>query len=186
MTPATVAARMLHEALMKGDIAERNVLDLGCGTGMLACGAKLLDAAYVLGIDTDAGALTVAEKNAEKLGLEIEFRRGDIGADDACGAGGLFETETVPFDTVVMNPPFGAQNGSEHADRPFIDAALKAAPVVYAVLNRGSVAFATAYTDGRAVITDKFRCEFPMKKTFAHHTKECMNITVEIVRMERV
>ena len=85
-----------------------------------------------------------------------------------------------------MNPPFGAQNGSEHADRPFIDAALKAAPVVYAVLNGGSLAFATAYTEGRAVITDKFRCEFPMKKTFAHHTKDCVNIAVDIVRMERL
>ena len=73
MTPATVAARMLHEAMMKGDITERNVLDLGCGTGMLACGAALLDAAYVLGIDTDAAALKIAEKNAEKLGVEVEF-----------------------------------------------------------------------------------------------------------------
>lgn len=183
MTPATVAARMLHEALMKGDIAERNVLDLGCGTGMLACGAALLDAAYVLGIDTDAGALGIAEKNAEKLGVKAEFRLGDIGSDSAQAWASDAES---PFDTVVMNPPFGAQNGSEHADRPFIDAALKAAPVVYAVLNGGSSAFATAYTEGRAVITDKFRCEFPMKKTFAHHTKDCVNIAVDIVRMERL
>ena len=182
MTPATVAARMLHEALMKGDIAERNVLDLGCGTGMLACGAALLDAAYVLGIDTDAEALGIAEKNAEKLGVEVEFRPGDIGSDSAPA----WASAESPFDTVVMNPPFGAQNGSEHADRPFIDAALKAAPVVYAVLNGGSSAFATAYTEGRAVITDKIRCEFPMKKTFAHHTKDCVNIAVDIVRMERL
>ena len=187
MTPATVAARMLHEAMMKGDITERNVLDLGCGTGMLACGAALLEAAYVLGIDTDAGALKIAARNAEKLGVAVEFMQGDIGSDSAfAGASDAEVPFEVPFDTVVMNPPFGAQNGSEHADRPFIDAALKAAPVVYAVLNGGSLAFATAYTEGRAVITDKFRCEFPMKKTFAHHTKDCVNIAVDIVRMERL
>ncbi len=179
---------MLYEAMMKGDIAERNVLDLGCGTGMLACGAAMLDAAYVLGIDTDADALKTAEQNAEKLGVDAVFRLGDIkninsGEDESYES--LFGTD-ISFDTVVMNPPFGAQNGNEHADRPFIDAALKAAPVAYAVLNKGSLAFASAYIKDKAVITDKFLCEFPMKKTFAHHTKNCINITVEIVRMERL
>ncbi|MBR3538554.1 MAG: methyltransferase, partial [Eubacterium sp.] len=79
--------------------------------------------AYVLGIDTDAGALKIAEKNAEKFGVAVEFRQGDIGSDSAfAGASDAEVPFEVPFDTVVMNPPFGAQNGSEHADRPFIDA----------------------------------------------------------------
>ncbi len=41
-TPATVAARLLHFAFLRGDIASKRVVDLGCGTGVLALGAALL------------------------------------------------------------------------------------------------------------------------------------------------
>jgi putative methylase len=78
-TPATLAARLLYHALMKGDIAGKRVFDLGCGTGVLAIGAALLGAASVTGVDIDKRALAVARKNADLLGME------------------------------VMNPPFGAQ-----------------------------------------------------------------------------
>ena len=66
-TPAEVAARMLHHAYMKGDIEDMNILDLGCGTGVLSCGAALLDASEVTGVDIDSSALAIAEENAEKL-----------------------------------------------------------------------------------------------------------------------
>ena len=49
MTPPVVAARLLFHAYMKGDIEGRSVLDLGCGTGILACGAALLGAKEVAG-----------------------------------------------------------------------------------------------------------------------------------------
>ena len=50
------------------------------------------------------------------------------------------------FDTVVMNPPFGAQK--KHADRPFIDLALVLAPVTYGIFNAGSAPFVRTYTEG--------------------------------------
>ncbi len=40
-TPATVAAELLYFAFMNGDLAG-SVVDLGCGTGVLAIGASLL------------------------------------------------------------------------------------------------------------------------------------------------
>ncbi len=39
-TPATVAAELLYFAFMNGDL-EGSVVDLGCGTGVLAIGASL-------------------------------------------------------------------------------------------------------------------------------------------------
>jgi len=52
-TPAPVAARLLHHAAMQGAIEGRRVCDLGCGTGILACGAALLGASAVTGVDID-------------------------------------------------------------------------------------------------------------------------------------
>ncbi len=44
LTPAPLAARLLHHAHLLGDIEGKAVCDLGCGTGVLACGAILLGA----------------------------------------------------------------------------------------------------------------------------------------------
>ncbi|MDK2891733.1 MAG: putative methylase [Methanohalophilus sp.] len=71
-TPATLAAEILHFAYMQGDL-EGTVIDLGCGTGMLAIGAKLLGAKEVIGYDIDPRPLMIARRNAEKLGVEVEF-----------------------------------------------------------------------------------------------------------------
>ena len=46
-TPATIASDILFSAYANGDVAERTVNDLGCGTGIFAIGDKLLDAEKV-------------------------------------------------------------------------------------------------------------------------------------------
>ncbi|MEN6512962.1 METTL5 family protein [Methanoculleus sp.] len=176
-TPAPVAARLLHHAAMQGAIEGCRVCDLGCGTGILACGAALLGASAVTGIDIDPGAIDVARRNAGMLGVTVEFLAADIRSPDVDWAG-------LACDTVVMNPPFGAQKA--HADRPFIDRALELAGVVYGIFNEGSTPFVAAYTEGRATIDEVIRCVFPLKRTFAHHRKERVDITVEVIRLGRI
>jgi len=173
MTPAPLAARFLFDAFLHGDIEDLSVLDLGCGTGMLSVGAALLGA-DVTGIDADADALQTAEANAKSGKLDIIFRREVIRPETA---------EADSYDTVIMNPPFGAQN--EHADRPFIEAALISAPVVWGIFNKGSIPFITAYTKDRAEITDKVAAKLSIPRQFFFHTKDIMEIPVEIVRLER-
>jgi putative methylase len=175
-TPATLAARLLYDAMMTGDIGGRRVLDLGCGTGIIAIGAALLGAESVTGVDIDEGALDVARQNAALLDAEVTFLAADLrdaGSRDRIGAA----------DTVVMNPPFGAQQA--HADRPFIDAALALAPVMYSIFNAGSIPFVTAYTAKRAEITGKIGGTFPIKRTFTFHTRDVQEIEVEILRLTR-
>lgn len=175
-TPAPLAARLLYHALMKGDIAGKRVCDLGCGTGILAIGAALLGAASVTGADIDEKALTMARENAALLGMEVLFLAVDVresGCQDRIGAA----------DTVIMNPPFGAQQA--HADRPFIDCALALAPVTYSIFNAGSIPFVEAYTAQRAEITEKIGGAFPIRRTFAFHTKDVQEIEVEILRLKR-
>ncbi|MBE6507004.1 MAG: methyltransferase domain-containing protein [Methanocorpusculum parvum] len=173
MTPAPLAARFLFDAFLHGDLEDLSVLDLGCGTGMLSVGAALLGA-DVTGIDADADALQTAEANAKSGKLDIIFRREVIRPETA---------EADSYDTVIMNPPFGAQN--EHADRPFIEAALISAPVVWGIFNKGSIPFITAYTKDRAEITDKVAAKLSIPRQFFFHTKDIMEIPVEIVRLER-
>lgn len=175
-TPAPLAARLLYHALMKGDIEGKRVFDLGCGTGMLAIGAALLGAEMVTGFDIDEGALAVAQENARLLDAEVTFLSADL-REVGC------REQVGTCDTVVMNPPFGAQKA--HADRPFIDCALSIADVTYSIFNAGSIPFVEAYTAQTAEITEKIGGAFPIKRTFAFHTKDVQEIEVEILRLKR-
>jgi release factor glutamine methyltransferase len=80
------------------------VCDVGTGSGAIALALKSerpdLD---IVGTDASAGALDVARANAERLGLEVEFREGDLLA----GVGG-------PLDAVACNPPY-VEDGAELA-----------------------------------------------------------------------
>ena len=100
-----------------------------------------------------------------------------------CEAGVKDADLGIAADTVVMNPPFGAQK--EHADRPFIDTALQIAPVSYAILNAGSIPFVASYVRGRAEIAEKISAQLKIPRQFAFHTRESLEIPVEIVHLER-
>ena len=176
-TPAPLAARLLYHALMKGDIEGKRVCDLGCGTGVLAIGAALLGADTIVGIDIDDRALAVARENADLLDTDITFLAADL------REGGCRERIT-PCDTVVMNPPFGAQK--VHADRPFIDCALAVADITYSIFNAGSIPFVESYTAQRAEITEKIGGAFPIKHTFAFHMRDVQEIEGEILRLKRI
>jgi len=175
-TPAPLAARLLYDALMKGDIEGKRVCDLGCGTGVLAIGAALLGAESVTGIDIDEAALSTARDNAELLDAEVTFIAADL-REGAC------RERIGTCDTVIMNPPFGAQKA--HADRPFIDCALSVADVTYSIFNAGSIPFVEAYTAQKAEVTEKIGGIFPIRRTFAFHNKDVQEIEVEILRLKR-
>jgi putative methylase len=175
-TPAPLAARLLYHALMKGDIEGKVVCDLGSGTGVLAIGAALLGAASVKGVDVDKKAVEIAYANAEQLDADVEFIVADVKAQTLPAVLGL-------CDTVIMNPPFGAQK--VHADRPFIDLAIAVAPVIYGIFNAGSTPFIKTYTTGRAEIDERVGGVFAMKRTFSFHTQDIQEIGVEILRLKR-
>ena len=176
-TPAPLAARLLYHALMKGDIERKQVCDLGCGTGVLAIGAALLGAETIVGIDIDERALAIARENAGLLDTNITFLAADL-RDGGC------RERIGACDTVIMNPPFGAQKA--HADRPFIDCALAVAGVTYSIFNAGSIPFVEAYTAQKAEITEKIGGAFPIKRTFAFHKRDVQEIEVEILRLKRI
>lgn len=54
------------------DLADKRLVDYGCGSGILALAALKLGAAAVLGVDNDPQALTASRDNAQRNAVESE------------------------------------------------------------------------------------------------------------------
>ena len=74
----TREARFKHRLLdIAGIRAGERVLDLGCGTGTLAIGARERQpAARIVGLDADPGMLERARRKAQAAGVELELDQG--------------------------------------------------------------------------------------------------------------
>jgi putative methylase len=168
VTPSDAAAELLFGALANGDLEGRSVVDLGCGTGRLAIGAALLGARPVVGVEVDDAAVAVGRDAAHGTGVEVEFRH-------------LRVAEwTGPAETVVMNPPFGAQR--RHADRPFWDAAFRVAGrAVYAFALADSRTFiARRAVAAGAHVLETRRVAWELPRTFPHHTRRRVSLAVDL------
>src|SRR6185312_16632265 len=51
------------------DLADRTVIDYGCGSGILAIAALKLGAARTIGVDNDAQAIAASRDNAQRNGV---------------------------------------------------------------------------------------------------------------------
>ena len=72
----------LVEAQEQGWFAkERNVLDMGCGTGVLGIMAKKCGAAKVVAVDIDDKSVTNSVENAKTNDVELEVRLGSTPPD---------------------------------------------------------------------------------------------------------
>lgn len=72
---------------MKADFAGAKVMDIGCGTGVLAIVAAKLGAADVSGVDIDAVAVRSAVDSAALNGLQIPFYCCPFSCEGVPGAG---------------------------------------------------------------------------------------------------
>ena len=76
-------------------VVRQRVLDMGCGTAVLAILAKMRGAAYVEGIDVDEWAYNNAIENAATNGVELDLRLGDASLLEDAGV--------EPFDVIIAN-----------------------------------------------------------------------------------
>ncbi len=167
-TPPEAAAELLYDALARDDLAGRTVLDLGSGTGLLAIGAAILGARRVVGVERAPEAIAVARTNADRLGVGVRWVKSSVSAYREAA------------DTVVMNPPFGAQR--RHADAPFWNRA-------FALARRAIYAFSLAESRtfiGREAVARGARIEtarpihWELPATFPHHRKPRVPLSVDL------
>jgi ribosomal protein L11 methyltransferase len=75
---ATTQACLRFLDRLAAEDPRRSVLDMGCGSGILAIGAKLLGFADVRGFDNDPECIRVSEENAAANGVSIPFTLDDL------------------------------------------------------------------------------------------------------------
>ena len=173
-TDSEIAADILWTAYMQQDInSSKKIVDLGCGTGILAIGAALLGA-KVVGIEKDNKAVVVAKKNAKEYaeGRDIQFMQGDI------------QETTITADVVIQNPPFGTRK--KHADMLFVEKAITIASKVYSFHKTTTIAYLKKYAEKNSldiVVIKEYN--FPLKATYSFHKKKQQHIKVSAVMFAR-
>ncbi|MEM2944570.1 MAG: METTL5 family protein [Methanomassiliicoccales archaeon] len=171
-TPAPIAAEILYLAYAKGDIQDKIVVDLGCGNGIFTIGASLLGSRMAIGVDADPMAIRVAKVNAERVKCDAEFILA------------ILPFFHVRADTVIQNPPFGAQK--KGADRPFLATAMNIADVVYSMHLYETADFVTTFVRERGwKITFQKVYKFEIPWMFSFHKKEKKEFKVLLMRIAK-
>ncbi|MDX1534303.1 MAG: methyltransferase, partial [Thermoplasmata archaeon] len=133
-------------------------------------GAAHLAASRVVAWDLDEAALAVARGNADRVGQEVTFVHGDVRAFDD------------RVDTIFMNPPFGGQR--KHADRPFLEAALRTGSVVYTFHHAATSAFVEqAIRRLGGEVSERRTYKFPLPHLQPYHREDVAEIEVAHYRI---
>jgi putative methylase len=172
MTPANIAADIIFTACQYGDIQDKKVVDLGCGTGIFSVGAKLANAKEVIGIDIDEKSIEIAKDYAEKINEDVKFIAEDVKDVD------------IKCDTVIMNPPFGAQKSNRWADRRFIEKGFEIAKVIYSLHLSKTLDFIEKMISSlNGEITYYKKYVFPIKHSFSFHNKKSQKFNITLLRI---
>lgn len=112
VNPAVLIPRPETELLVDLALQKsfRSALDLGTGSGAVALALKKhCPNARVVGVEASAAALVVAQRNATRLDLQVDFRHGRW-FDPLAGE---------RFDLIVGNPPYVAEGDPHLPDLRF-------------------------------------------------------------------
>ena len=171
-TPVEIAADILFVAYQFGDIENKTVLDLGCGTGVFSIGAKIMGAKKVIGVDIDENCIKIARKYAKENKEKITFINKDI------------KEIKIKCDTVIMNPPFGAQKSNKKADRKFIEKGFEISSVIYSIHLLKTISFIEKMVNSlKGDINFYKKYSFPIKYTYDFHDKKVQNYKVCLIRI---
>lgn len=170
---AESATWILHvSGWMNNDIRGKKVVDLGCGSGILAIAASLTGAEWVVGVDIDRDAVKVARVNMEKVDAQVDLVVGDI------------DCVTGRFATTLMNPPFGSWRRG--ADVYFLKKALEISDVVYSLHKRSDsvrefLRRKISLLGGR--IDHVYEMEITLSRTYGFHRRRRYPVKADLYRV---
>lgn len=155
-----------------GDIRNKSVIDLGCGTGIIAISAAYLGARTVVGVDISRNAIRIAKINAKNLEVDVDFLLGDI------------DTIKGPFDVTIMNPPFGSWKRG--LDMRFLKKAIEISKIVYSLHKHST--FSQQFIKNKVItfggkIDNVFKTNITIPKTFKFHRKKNYSVEVDLYRI---
>ena len=179
-TDSEVAANVLWNAYLLGDIQNKVIADLGCGTGILGIGALLLGAEGVFFIDSDKTAIEIAKNSLLKLKSEgYSFGKSKFMRQD------ILDVGKIKAEVVIQNPPFGTKK--KHADIIFLEKALEIAPIVYSFHKSEGKGFLERFSAKKNIkITHIWSFKFPLKASFSFHRRKIHRIDVSCFRFQKV
>lgn len=173
-TPSEIAATMLWDAYMNGDIEHRTILDAACGPGFFGIAALLLGAKKVYFVDVDGEAIEITKRNLKTAGIEKGFQLMNIDIAD-------FEEKV---DVVLQNPPFGTK--TKHIDKLFLKIAFNSADVIYSMHKKETKNFVERISEAYGFeITHYREYDFALKNTMKFHKKKVVHVMVGCWRFEK-
>lgn len=173
-----VAAKLLWQANLDGNIQDKIIIDLGCGTGILGIGALLLGAKHILFVDIDASIQTLLDENLETLKADYHFP----------GTYEFISSDVRHFlktaDTIITNPPFGTK--IKHADKQFLETAKRCSNHIYSMHKSSTKSFLEAYAKTNDLTIGWLEStSFPLKNTYRDHKKKIERIAVDIIYLHK-
>lgn len=197
-----IAARMIYTAASSwDDIEDRRIVDLGAGCGILALACIFMGAAHVTAVDIDQAALDQCLDNMRELEVEesdgLELILADVlslpsllRADEKPVDKEkplLLQTEQLsfPFDTAVLNPPFGTK-ANAGIDVQFLQTAYMLAPVVYSMHKSSTREYLVRKAESwGATVTVIAQMKFSLPRQFKFHKQDHLYVDVDLIRLER-
>ena len=170
-TPPRLVAMVTWRAFQLGDIENKTVADLCCGTGLFAIAAKLLGAKHVVAYEIDPDALEIARKNAKFADVDIEFIHKDV------------RDIELKYDTILMNSPFGIKGSVK--DQEFLQIALQKSDVSYSLhlMQENNIVFLKKFVEkNEKEVKEIIKAEFEIPRIFQFHKKRLHIIKVAVLR----
>lgn len=111
LIPRPETEELVEQCLQKVTAETCRVVDIGTGTGAIAVTVKAERPLWqVAAVDVSAEALAVAKKNAQHLGVAIDFFQGDT----------LGPVQQQTWDVIIANPPY-----ISYEEWPLMDASVR-------------------------------------------------------------
>lgn len=172
-----IGAEVLWNAYFRGDIENKAIADLGCGTGILGIGALMLGARLVYFVDSDKEATAMAKENLDSIE--------DINKEKAVFINKDISDFSEKVSTVIQNPPFGTK--TRHADREFLIKAFSITDIIYSFHKATSKKFMEKISEDNGFkITNYYEFSFPIKATQLFHRRKIHRIRVGCWRLEKM
>ncbi len=166
--------------ISKKDLINRNVVDLGCGTGRLSLPIVKFFSKRVLGVDSDVFSTKQMFKAMKKVKLR---------ADILISSVEFIETNNWRklFLTTVMNPPFGTKRRG--IDQVFLKKALLFSDTVISIHKSSKESrrlwknMATSFNKKLSILAT---FEFDIKRTFQFHTQDKYSVEVDLLHFSGI